>query len=224
MENMLSRKAKDTLGVKELLMESADTETNWRTTQAMTYSDICILFLQDFYQTWHSQQYWEGDVTEMCPHSEKTANFIPILRWCWNSQWGVCVYIYKMDKYWGSMSVWCLPQFLPRVTTKKRSSWWYQVPFLCIVKRKKTTTNFPVSSDRVLTHPYVCTRGEAWIELNTFRSLYYQYVKLLVLDRFIQTLLWHPSLNFNSLTDLNRLWFIFLISKNTVSSQLLLMF
>jgi len=51
MENMLSRKAKDTLGVKELLMESADTETNWRTTQAMTYSDICILFLQDFYQT-----------------------------------------------------------------------------------------------------------------------------------------------------------------------------
>lgn len=34
-------------------------------------------------------------------------------------------------------------------------------------KKGKTTTNFPVSSDRVLTCPYVCTRGEAWIELNT---------------------------------------------------------
>lgn len=51
MENILSRSGKDTLGVRELLLETTDTEMGVQNHQATTYSDIHILFLQDSCQT-----------------------------------------------------------------------------------------------------------------------------------------------------------------------------
>lgn len=58
MENIFSRRGKDTLGASELLLQTADTEMGVQN-RSMTYSNIHILFLQDSFQAWHSHQYQE---------------------------------------------------------------------------------------------------------------------------------------------------------------------